>query len=67
MSQVVGGVLTQYFGTKTVFGGSQLLTAIGSLLIPTVADIHYSVVITVRFIQGVASVSNILEIQYPNW
>ncbi|XP_063985289.1 sialin [Diachasmimorpha longicaudata] len=55
LSQVVGGVLTQYFGTKTVFGGSQLLTAICSLLIPTAADIHYSAMIALRSIQGIAS------------
>ncbi|OXU18224.1 hypothetical protein TSAR_015894 [Trichomalopsis sarcophagae] len=55
LSQVVGGVLTQYFGTKTVFGGSQLLTAICSLLIPTAAEFHYGAIIALRSIQGVAS------------
>ncbi|XP_058802305.1 sialin-like isoform X2 [Phymastichus coffea] len=55
LSQVVGGVLTQYFGTKTVFGGSQLLTAICSLLIPVAADFHYGAIIALRSIQGVAS------------
>lgn len=55
LSQIVGGVLTQYFGTKTVFGVSQLLTAVCSLLIPTAADIHYGAMITLRSIQGAAS------------
>lgn len=55
MSQVVGGVLTQKFGTKAVFGFSQLLTAICSLLIPQAAVLHYSVLILLRSIQGVAS------------
>lgn len=55
LSQVVGGVLTQYFGTKTVFGGSQLITAICSLLMPSAAGIHYGVMITLRSIQGIAS------------
>ncbi|XP_044576084.1 sialin-like [Cotesia glomerata] len=55
LSQIVGGVLTQHFGTKTVFGGSQLLTAICSLLIPTAADLHYGAMITLRSIQGIAS------------
>ncbi|KAK0163900.1 hypothetical protein PV328_002585 [Microctonus aethiopoides] len=55
LSQVIGGVLTQYFGTKTVFGGSQLITAICSLLIPTAADIHYGAIIALRSIQGIAS------------
>ncbi|KAI4498131.1 hypothetical protein M0802_006617 [Mischocyttarus mexicanus] len=55
LSQVVGGVLTQYFGTKTVFGGSQLLTAICSLLMPSAAEIHYGAMIALRSIQGIAS------------
>lgn len=55
LSQVVGGVLTQYFGTKTVFGGSQLVTAICSLLMPSAADLHYGAMITLRSIQGIAS------------
>ncbi|XP_012259429.2 sialin [Athalia rosae] len=55
LSQIVGGVLTQYFGTKTVFGVSQLLTAICSLLMPTAADLHYGAMITLRSIQGAAS------------
>lgn len=55
LSQVVGGVLTQNFGTKTVFGGSQLVTAICSLLIPKAAEIHYGAIIVLRSIQGIAS------------
>lgn len=55
LSQVVGGVLTQYFGTKAIFGGSQLITAICSLLMPSAAGIHYGFMIALRSIQGVAS------------
>ncbi|XP_014213178.1 sialin [Copidosoma floridanum] len=55
LSQVVGGVLTQYLGTKTVFGGSQLITAICSLLIPTAAEFHYGAIIALRSVQGIAS------------
>jgi len=57
LSQVVGGILTQHFGTKAVFGFSQLITAICSLLIPSAAPLHYGAVIALRSIQGVASVS----------
>ena len=57
ISQVVGGVLTQRFGTKAVFGYSQLATAISSLLIPAAAEIHFSAIIVLRSIQGFASVS----------
>ncbi|XP_055383878.1 sialin [Condylostylus longicornis] len=55
LSQVVGGVATQYFGTKNVFGWSQLATAICSLFIPYASDIHYGAVIFLRSIQGFAS------------
>ncbi|KAG5684804.1 hypothetical protein PVAND_014017 [Polypedilum vanderplanki] len=55
ISQVVGGVATQYFGTKFVFGWSQLVTAIGSLCIPVAASTHWSLLILIRSIQGFAS------------
>ncbi|KRG03889.1 vesicular glutamate transporter 1 [Drosophila mojavensis] len=55
LSQVVGGVATQAFGTKCVFGWSQLATALCSLLMPLAAEFHYAVVIFLRSIQGFAS------------
>lgn len=55
IQQVVGGVLTQKFGTKMIFGGSQLATAVSSLLIPWASGIHWSILIVLRSIQGVAS------------
>ncbi|KAI4478464.1 hypothetical protein M0804_011787 [Polistes exclamans] len=57
LSQVIGGVLTQYFGTKTVFGGSQLLTAICSLLMPSAAEIHYGAMIGITLYRGSAFAS----------
>ncbi|XP_055542696.1 sialin [Wyeomyia smithii] len=55
LSQVVGGVATQYFGTKNVFGWSQFLTAACSLCIPYASDVHYGAVVFLRSIQGFAS------------
>ncbi|XP_063702245.1 sialin isoform X2 [Culicoides brevitarsis] len=55
VSQVVGGVATQYFGTKNVFGWSQFATAACSLLMPLAADTNYVLVIVLRSIQGFAS------------
>lgn len=55
LSQVAGGVATQYFGTKSVFGWSQFFTAACSLCIPYAADVHYGAVILLRSIQGFAS------------
>lgn len=53
--QVVGGVATQYFGTKNVFGWSQFVTAACSLGIPLASCYHYSALILLRSIQGFAS------------
>ncbi|XP_061401707.1 sialin [Musca vetustissima] len=55
LSQVFGGIATQYFGTKKVFGWSQFATALCSLLMPACADIHYGLLIALRSIQGCAS------------
>lgn len=55
LSQVAGGVATQYFGTKNVFGWSQFATAVCSLGIPTAASYHYGALIVLRSIQGFAS------------
>ncbi|CAD7001996.1 unnamed protein product [Ceratitis capitata] len=55
VSQVVGGIATQYLGTKRVFGWSQFATALCSLLIPFSADLHHSAVIILRSVQGFAS------------
>lgn len=55
LSQVVGGVATQKFGTKSVFGWSQFFTALGSLCIPWAASTHYMALIFARCVQGFAS------------
>ncbi|KPU79144.1 uncharacterized protein Dana_GF26894, isoform B [Drosophila ananassae] len=55
LSQVVGGVATELCGTKCVFGWSQLVTAICSIMMPLAAEIHYIAVIFLRSIQGFAS------------
>lgn len=51
----MGGVATQKFGTKSVFGWSQFATGICSLLIPVGASTHYSLLIILRSVQGFAS------------
>ncbi|XP_037043314.1 sialin isoform X2 [Bradysia coprophila] len=55
LSQVVGGVATQYFGTKNVFGWSQFATALCSLCIPFASSFHYGALIALRLVQGFAS------------
>lgn len=55
LSQVVGGIATQYFGTKNVFGWSQFATALMSLCIPMAATKHWTLLVVVRSVQGFAS------------
>lgn len=55
LSQVAGGVATQYFGTKSVFGWSQFVTALCSLGIPYAASMHWGFLVVLRSIQGFAS------------
>lgn len=45
-------IATQRYGTKSVFGWSQLATAIGSLCIPAAASTHWVLLVFVRSIQG---------------
>lgn len=56
VSQVVGGLATQKLGTKRVFGYAQLVTALCSLSIPWASGVNYGFVITLRCVQGFASV-----------
>ncbi|VEN62144.1 unnamed protein product [Callosobruchus maculatus] len=55
VSQIVGGLATQRLGTKRVFGYAQLVTAMCSLCIPAASDVHWGLVIALRFAQGFAS------------
>jgi MFS family permease len=52
ISQVVGGIATQRYGTKSIFGWSQFATALGSLCIPYAASTHWSLLVFVRSVQG---------------
>lgn len=49
LSQILGGYLTQKMGPKKVFGYSQLVTALGSVLIPFAADLHFAAVVVLRY------------------
>lgn len=54
-TQILGGYLTQRFGTKAVFGWAQLATAICTLCIPTAASTHWALLVLLKAIQGFAS------------
>ncbi|VVC32475.1 Hypothetical protein CINCED_3A020713 [Cinara cedri] len=53
--QLPGGVLAQRYGTKTVFGLSNGLSALLSFAIPASAKINYKALVVVRILQGFIS------------
>ena len=53
--QVFGGSLAEKFGTKIVLGGTTLLCAILTLLIPIAAKENIWIVFTMRVFQGLAA------------
>ncbi|KAB0791165.1 hypothetical protein PPYR_02965 [Photinus pyralis] len=54
-AHIVGGAVTQRFGTKRVFGFVQLTCALCSFLLPVAAETHFGCVIAIRSVQGFAS------------
>lgn len=60
-TQIAGGVLAQRFGTKRVFGLSQLATIVLAFLIPVAAQQGYKALIVLRVAQGIANVSVIRQ------
>ncbi|XP_075232253.1 putative inorganic phosphate cotransporter [Lycorma delicatula] len=54
-TQIPGGLLADWLGGKQVLGFGALITAISTLCCPASANIHYNVLIAVRFLGGLAS------------
>lgn len=52
--QIPGGRIAEVYGTKRVFGGSVLVTALLSLLTPKAAQIHWALLLIIRALQGMA-------------
>lgn len=57
ISQLPGGLLARRYGTKKVFGISNLIVAILGLLIPIATQYHLYGLVTIRIIQGLISVT----------
>lgn len=53
--QIPGGVLAQRYGTKTVFGFSNGVAAVLSIVIPASAKFNYKALVVVRVVQGFIS------------
>lgn len=53
VSMLPGGRLAELWSAKWVMNGSVLLNLIASILTPIAARIHYSLFITMRFLQGI--------------
>ncbi|XP_069705479.1 putative inorganic phosphate cotransporter isoform X2 [Periplaneta americana] len=51
--QVAGGVMAQRYGTKLVFGVSNVMQCLLSFLIPLLAELDYRALIFLRVIQGI--------------
>lgn len=54
--QIPGGVLAQRYGSKTVFGLSNGLSALLAFAIPGSAKIHFQVLACIRLLQGFIAV-----------
>nr|XP_027212357.1 sialin-like [Penaeus vannamei] len=54
VSQIIGGRVSELYGTKWVFGGCIFSGGISALLSPVAARAHYGVFIALRIIQGYA-------------
>ncbi|XP_070000864.1 uncharacterized protein [Penaeus vannamei] len=56
MSQIIGGRVSELYGTKWVFGGCIFSGGISALLSPIAARAHYGVFIVLRIIQGLCQI-----------
>lgn len=54
VAQIIGGAVVQRFGARKVLGLAQFLAALASLCIP-LANVHDSILISVRCLEGFAS------------
>lgn len=52
ITQLPGGILSQKFGSKIIYGTNTLASSILCFLIPTAAYVDYRVVLGIRIIQG---------------
>ncbi|XP_047109159.1 sialin-like isoform X1 [Schistocerca piceifrons] len=52
-AQVPGGMMGQYYGTKIVFGFSNLMISLTTLLIPLFASLDYRALVALRVFQGI--------------
>lgn len=57
LTQIPGGWLATKIGGKRVYGYSMLGATIATLLTPVAADAHYIVLVVLRVIVGITSVS----------
>ncbi|XP_047501430.1 sialin-like isoform X2 [Penaeus chinensis] len=53
VSQIIGGRVSELYGTKWVFGGCIFSGGLSALLSPVAARAHYGVFIALRIIQGI--------------
>ena len=57
LMQIPGGVITRRYGTKAVFGLSNLVVVLLTFAVPISAHIDYRLLVLLRVIQGLVVVS----------
>ncbi|XP_063597898.1 sialin-like [Penaeus indicus] len=61
VSQIIGGRVSELYGTKWVFGGCIFSGGLSALLSPVAARAHYGVFIALRIIQGICQHCGVLQ------
>lgn len=57
ITQIPGGLLAEKWGSRQVIGWTGVLSAVLTALTPFSASLHYSVVISIRFVLGFINVN----------
>lgn len=66
VSLLPGGRMAELLSAKWVMNGSVFLNLVASILSPVAAEMHYSLFILMRFIQGIGGVSKKKLLHIPN-
>ena len=56
VTQIPGGVLAERFGGKNIFLWPMLVAAVGTLLCPLAANLHFAFLVALRVVIGLCEV-----------
>jgi MFS family permease len=60
---VPGGMLAERYGTKSVYGGANLMLGLTALLTPLASKFSFTLLICIRLLQGLAAVGIFLSVK----